>query len=79
MNKKELKMLTFGDNSETGYIEEEYQIFVYDKILTYHNYADYEKLVLMLYADNEVKNIDIQRLFNFNGDKIIVKARIEAR
>lgn len=79
MNEKELKMLTFGDNIETGYIEEEYQIFVYDKILTYHNYIDYEKLMLMLFDNNEVKNIDIQRLFNFNGDKIIVKARIEAR
>lgn len=79
MTKEELKTLVFEDNKQTGYIEETYEILTCGKILTYHNYEDFEKLAIMLDKDNQFNVTYIQRLFNFNMDKIIVKLWVDMK
>lgn len=79
MTKQELKKLTFDWFKSSNYTEEEYQIHIYGKILTYHNYKDYEKVMMWFYEDNEIKSVDFMRYATSNLDKILIKAYVETK
>ena len=77
MTKEELKTLVFGDNKQTGYVEETYEIHTCGKILKYHNYEVFEKLAMNLDETKQFNVSYIQRLFTFNMDKIIVRLDVD--
>ena len=79
MTRRELRRMTFDWFNMTNYIEEEYQIHIYGKILTYHNYKDYEEVMMGFYEDGEIKNVEFYRYSTFAFTKILIIAYVETK